>query len=341
MPITYRLATVSPPGGTPAPTLVVDEIAYSLRDVSDWLAMRRLSLKGTETMVALLEHWAHNAPLLEEAAQAILADRATGLRQAGQQIGTLTFHPPVNLPRQIFCAGANYKRHVVQIIMSQATEATKNMTAEERRTYGERLMDERAARGSPFFFVKAQSAVTGPYNPIVLPSNATQPDWELELAVVIGKRAYQVTRTQALEYVAGYTIANDVTSRDRLLRAAGDAREMGFDLAASKNAPTYLPLGPYIVPASAIADPQALRITLKLNGEIKQDESTSDMIFPVARLVEYASSFAMLLPGDVICTGSPAGNGVHYGRFLQPGDVVESSISGLGVQRNVCVAQTG
>jgi 2-keto-4-pentenoate hydratase/2-oxohepta-3-ene-1,7-dioic acid hydratase in catechol pathway len=197
-------------------------------------------------------------------------------------------------------------------------------------------MDQRAATGTPFFFVKTVSSVTGPFDPILLPRDAQQPDWELELAVVIGRRARHVSRDRALEYVAGYTIANDVTDRDRVYRRPGDAREMGMDWLASKCAPSFLPLGPWLVPAEFVPDPQRLQITLRLNGDVMQDESTADMIFPVARLVEHASAYAELLPGDVICTGSPAGNGMHYGRFLHDGDVVEGTIANFGTQRNVC-----
>jgi 2-keto-4-pentenoate hydratase/2-oxohepta-3-ene-1,7-dioic acid hydratase in catechol pathway len=112
-----------------------------------------------------------------------------------------------------------------------------------------------------------------------------------------------------------------------------------MDFALSKGAPSFLPLGPYLVPAAFVRDPQRLRLTLKLNGQIMQDEETSDMIFDVARLIEYISGSVELQPGDVICTGSPAGNGMHYGRFIQHGDVLEGTITGLGTQRTPCVLE--
>jgi 2,4-diketo-3-deoxy-L-fuconate hydrolase len=112
-----------------------------------------------------------------------------------------------------------------------------------------------------------------------------------------------------------------------------------MDWVASKCAPTYLPMGPYLVPAAFVPDPQSLRITLELNGQTMQDESTADMIFGVARLIETLSTFCLLQPGDLICTGSPAGNGMHYGRFLRPGDIVSGTITGLGTQKNPCVAE--
>jgi 2-keto-4-pentenoate hydratase/2-oxohepta-3-ene-1,7-dioic acid hydratase in catechol pathway len=248
-------------------------------------------------------------------------------------------HPPVNLPRQIFCSGANYKKHVIDLIIDEGGgPMTENMTAEERRAWATRMMDDRAANGYPYMFSKPVSVVTGAYDNIILPPHAKAPDWELELGVVIGRKARHVARAEALNYVAGYSIVNDITNRDHVFRRDA-VKAMGSDWVAAKGSPTYLPFGPYLVPAAFVPDPQNLQLTLKLNGEIKQDESTADMIFDIARQIEYLSSLVELWPGDVICTGSPAGNGTHYKRFLQEGDVVESTITGLGTQRNVCVKE--
>jgi 2,4-didehydro-3-deoxy-L-rhamnonate hydrolase len=124
-----------------------------------------------------------------------------------------------------------------------------------------------------------------------------------------------------------------------LLWRRDEVKAMGTDWVAGKSAPTYLPTGPFMLPAAFVSDPAALQLRLRLNGDIKQDESTADMLFDIPRLIEYLSSMVRLWPGDLICTGSPAGNGTHYQRFLQPGDVVESTISGLGLQRNPVVAE--
>jgi 2-keto-4-pentenoate hydratase/2-oxohepta-3-ene-1,7-dioic acid hydratase in catechol pathway len=186
-------------------------------------------------------------------------------------------------------------------------------------------------------FIGLPSAITGPYDDVVLPSWCAQPDWELELTAVIGAPAHRVSPEEALRHVAGYTIANDLTARDLVFRP--DMREIGTDWLRAKNAPGFTPLGPYLVPAEFVADPSDLRLTLKLNGETMQDESTEDMIFDVARVVSYASQTTTLLPGDLVLTGSPAGNGVHHGRLLRDGDVMESTITGLGVQRTRCVAE--
>ena len=154
---------------------------------------------------------------------------------------------------------------------------------------------------------------------------------------MIGRPARRVTRAEALDAIAGYTISNDVTTRDALIRA--DARGLGLDWLAGKCAPTFLPTGPLLVPAAHAGDPMALRITLKVNGRTMQDESTADMLFDVAALIAHISAVAELRPGDLVLTGSPAGNGAHHGVFLQPGDVMEGAITGLGTQRNRCVAE--
>lgn len=114
---------------------------------------------------------------------------------------------------------------------------------------------------------------------------------------------------------------------------------MGADWIAAKGSPSYLPVGPFLVPAAFVPDPLNLQITLKLNGQVMQNESTADMIFGVARIIEFLSAHVQLWPGDLIATGSPAGNGTHYNRFLKPGDIMEGSITGLGTQRNQCVAE--
>jgi len=290
------------------------------------------------SVLQLLEDWDTNCAALQQAAN-LLSNPANS--QQWQFISLpekqLHFHPPVDLPRQIFCAGANYRKHVIDLIVDQATGTDAALSRDERRARASALMDERAAKGAPFAFSKPASAVAGPHDPVILPPRATQPDWELELAVIIGKSARHVSRDNALAYVAGYTIVNDVTNRDLVFRK--DTGAMGADWIAAKGSPSYLPMGPYLVPAAFVPDPQNLQITLKLNGEVMQDESTADMIFGVARIIEFLSANVQLWPGDLIATGSPSGNGTHYNRFLKPGDVMEGSITGLGEIRNACVAE--
>jgi 2-keto-4-pentenoate hydratase/2-oxohepta-3-ene-1,7-dioic acid hydratase in catechol pathway len=262
---------------------------------------------------------------------------AKGRAGGGIPLSELRIHAPVE-PRQIFCAGANYRQHVIDLAMAQAPPGEDKLSREQRRAATAKMMDDRAATGNPFVFNKIASTITGPFDPIVLPRDVTQPDWELELAVIIARPAWRVSRADAFDYIAGYCIANDVTARERIYRP--DMRAIGTDWLAGKCLPTFMPLGPFIVPADFVADPQDVRLMLKLNGDVMQDESTADMLFGIARLIEYLSNRARLLPGDLVSTGSPAGNGMHYGRFLKPGDVMEGSIAGLGFIRNPCVAET-
>ncbi len=172
--------------------------------------------------------------------------------------------------------------------------------------------------------------------PLTLPAYSEVHDWELELAVVIGREAFRVSRENALDHVAGYTIVNDITTRDLVFRK--DMKEIGTDWYRSKNAPGFLPTGPFLVPASAL-DPFDARVRLELNGQVMQDASTSDLLFDVPALISAASQTTPLLPGDLLLTGSPAGNGQHWKRFLRDGDVMTGSIGGLGTQVVRCVAE--
>ncbi|WP_346433797.1 fumarylacetoacetate hydrolase family protein [Nonomuraea composti] len=274
------------------------------------------------TTRALLERWDDVLPLLREAAAAPAGE--------WRPVAELRVHAPVE-PRQIFQSGANYRTHVIELAV--AHEPAGGRPAEQVRAEVAAMMDRRAAEDQPYVFIGLPSSVTGPYDDVVIPSWCAKPDWELELAAVIGRPAYRVDPDEALEHVAAYTIANDVTAREVVFRR--DMPEIGTDWLRAKNAPTFTPLGPYLVPA-AFLDPGDLRVTLKLNGEVMQDESTKDMIFGVARLVSYVSQTVALLPGDLVLTGSPAGNGLHHGRLLRDGDVMEGTITGLGTQRNRC-----
>ncbi len=278
----------------------------------------------------LLECWGEEFARLGELAR----DPGGGWRP----VAGLAVLAPVR-PRQILQAGANYRTHVIDLAVKHA-EIRPGMTTEQVRAEVAATMDRRAAEGEPYVFTGLPSAIAGPYDDVVLPGYSEQHDWELELAAVIGREAFRVGRGQALEYVAGYTIVNDLTTRDLVFRR--DMPEIGTDWLRAKNAPGFLPTGPYLVPAAFVADPSQLRITLRLNGQVMQDESCKDMLFDVAALVAAASATVRLLPGDLLLTGSPAGNGLAHGRLLRAGDVVEGTVTGpgvdLGTQRIRCVA---
>jgi 2-keto-4-pentenoate hydratase/2-oxohepta-3-ene-1,7-dioic acid hydratase in catechol pathway len=279
------------------------------------------------TVRELIEHWI--------AAQPELSALAAAGGDEDYELDTLEVLPPVE-PRQIFQSGANYRTHVQDLAVADRAPGDTRSDAEIRAEIG-RLQDRRAATGEPYVFTGAVSAVCGAYDDVILPTGTTKNDFELELAAVIGRPARRVRPEQALAHVVGYTIVNDITTREWVWRR--DLPELGTDWFKAKNSPTFLPTGPFLVPAEFIGDPSDLQVTLRLNGQVMQDESTKDMIFDVAQIVSYCSQIATLLPGDLVLTGSPAGNGMHWGRLLRSGDVMEAEITGLGRQRNGCVAE--
>jgi 2-keto-4-pentenoate hydratase/2-oxohepta-3-ene-1,7-dioic acid hydratase in catechol pathway len=283
---------------------------------------------GPATVTALLDHWAVTRPRLAELA-----------RQAGPGDGValadLRVLAPVE-PRQIFQAGANYRSHVAEIVVSgRAPDDPRS--DEELRRFAEDFMDERARTGSPFFFSGGIAALCGPDDDVLLPPESGQVDWEAELAVVIGKSARRVPRERALEHVAGYTVCNDVSARD--LQFPTEHRPLGGDWVRAKNRPTFLPTGPFLVPADQVGDYRDLEVTFHLNGERLQHDVARNMLFDVPALIASASAATTLLPGDLLLTGSPAGNGGHWKRWLTPGDVMEAAITSLGTQRNTCVPE--
>lgn len=220
---------------------------------------------------------------------------------------------PLTYPPKVVCAGANFYSHAVEM-----GTARPDPDAE------------------PFFFFKPPTTtVIGPGEAIPLPAGeGAQVDWEVELAIVIGHRVRDVLPQEALSHVAGYLVANDVSARGRLAREGAVAGPFAFDWLGSKAQDGFCPLGPGMVPAWLVPDPQSLRLRLTVNGVTKQDQSTSDMVVPVDRLVAAASRLVTLEPGDVILTGTPAGVGLARGEFLAPGDEVVAEIEGVGTLRN-------
>ena len=209
-----------------------------------------------------------------------------------------------------YCIGLNYARHAAETGMAPPSE--------------------------PIIFSKATSALSGPFDPVVIPKNSVKADWEVELGVVIGKRAEHVSVEDALSYVAGYCTINDMSEREFQI-------EMGGQWIKGKSAPTFGPTGPYLVSADEVPNPQDLALKLSLNGEVQQDSSTSDMIFSVAEIISYMSRFMALVPGDIIATGTPEGVGMGQNpqRFLKDGDVMNLEIQGLGSQEQTAQAYKG
>jgi len=311
--MTFGLATLRAGGAA----LIVDGRAIPLADHGE-----------TRDALALLDDWDAVFPKLARIAESVppgIVDPALAAPY---------------LPRQVFCTGANYRKHVIGLIMGDPSMRGADddaATDEERRAKAEKMMDERAKTVLPYCFVKLPSCVVGPNDDVILPRNVAKPDWELELGVVIGRRAHYVAPDQAMAHVAGFVVVNDVTAREHIFRRDGSA--LGADWLSGKCFPTFLPFGPMIVPRQFVPDPYDLTIRLSVNGKVYQDESTADMMINIERQVAYLSDRVVLNPGDVICTGSPYGNGSAFGVYLQPGDVMEGTITGLGTQRNICVAE--
>lgn len=214
--------------------------------------------------------------------------------------------PPVCRPSKLVCIGLNFRDHAAESKMELPKE--------------------------PVIFFKATTSLAGPNDPVKIPRNATKLDWEVELAVVIGKKASYISEADALDHVAGFTLFNDYSERSFQL-------ERGGQWVKGKSADTFAPLGPFLATPDEIGDFRKLAMWLRVNGEYRQQGSTANMIFDVPTLVAYVSEFMTLLPGDVISTGTPAGVGLGMKppKYLSEGDVVELGIDGLGESRQLVV----
>lgn len=246
--------------------------------------------------------------------------------------------PPVQPVGPVIAAGANYREHIIQMSVAHGL-GSDGASPERLREEAAAEIDERVRTGDPYVWTGIPSAVSGAYDDIRLPDVGTDIDWELELGVVIGRTAYRVSTADALDHVAGYTIVNDLTARSLVPR--DDMAKIGTDWFRAKNQPGFFPTGPWLLPSRFVPDPAGLRMRLSLNGQVMQDATTDDLAFDVPALLSYASSIAILQPGDLLITGSPAGNGSHWKRFLTDGDVVESTIEGLGTQLNAVRGPSG
>jgi 2-keto-4-pentenoate hydratase/2-oxohepta-3-ene-1,7-dioic acid hydratase in catechol pathway len=230
--------------------------------------------------------------------------RASSLPVVGE---STRLGPPIGLPSKIVCIGLNYRDHAVESGMALPQE--------------------------PVLFFKSTTAIVGPNDPLVIPRGASKVDWEVELAVVMGRRSSYVTKEHALDNIAGFVLHNDYSERSFQL-------ERGGQWVKGKSADTFAPLGPFLATRDEIDDFANLNLWLKVNGEYRQKSSTANMIFDVPTLVSYISQFMTLLPGDVITTGTPPGVGLGMKppQYLRPGDVVELGIDGLGESRQEVIA---
>lgn len=214
---------------------------------------------------------------------------------------------PIARPSKIVCIGLNYRKHAEESGAAVPTE--------------------------PIIFLKSTTSLVGPNDDVVIPVGSKKTDWEVELAVVVGKKASYVSEEAAMDFVAGYCLHNDVSEREYQL-------ERGGTWDKGKGCDTFAPLGPYLVTPDEAGDPHNLRLWLKLNGAVVQDSNTADLIFNIPFLISYVSKFMTLLPGDVISTGTPSGVGLGMKPpvYLKPGDVMELGIDGLGEAKQQVVA---
>ncbi len=310
---TFSLATVERPGPHQEPdearqiaALVVDGRLYPL----DSLAPRRPELHAG--LFDLLQRWDAVYPELQALAEGV-GSGTGGLASDDRSTRVLT---PIRYPRAVFCTVFNY--------YDFAAEA------------GVQPPDKSEAR--PYVCIKLPHTVIGPNETIVLPATSRQVDWEVELGAVIGRPCRNAFRKDALDFVAGYTIVNDVSARDIITRP--DWPSFASDWLMSKNFDTGTPIGPYVLPKEFVPDPQQVRLKLTRNGVVQQDGSTASMIFSLAEQIAHISQTVTLQPGDVIATGTPAGVGWKRNIWLEPGDVLELEMPDLpevGVLRNAVI----
>ncbi len=278
---------------------------------------------ATLTMLNLLTDWRRNLDLLVKLSGHLGSD------EHYQLVAEAELAAPVPRPGKMLFAGANYYAHIRQFGQAGGQTPGHQFGQAGGQTFEKSKM-------APYLFAKLPDSVIGPYDPLVLPIGYEQVDWELELGLVIGQEGRSLSVERALEYVAGFVVINDITARDRTRRQ--DWPMLGSDWFISKSADTFCPMGPYLVPKEFAGEYHDLRAQLWVNEQGYQDFNTSDMIYQPEELIAWAAAVTTLRSGDVLSTGSGPGNGAAIGRWLQPGDVIEAEIAGLGRQKTPVVA---
>ena len=305
----YKLATYKSSEGPRAGIIVGD-------DVFD--AAKLTGKAAYATVMGIMADWKRAEPALKAAAA-----KAAKSKAKRQPLKKTKLLAPLRFPSAIYCAGANYADHAAEMARKEG-----NPPPVDPHTLGHKA----------WHFLKAAGAITDPGATVQISTYAKSMDWEIELAAVIGRQGKDIPQAKALSYVAGYTIANDLSARDRGRRAGvPDASPFKWDWTKHKTFEGSCPLGPWIVPASDVGDPQKLGLKLWVNGVLKQDSNTSDMIFNLAEQIEQLSAGMTLYPGDLILTGTPAGVGAGRGEFLKAGDTVKLWIEKIGELENKMV----
>jgi 2,4-diketo-3-deoxy-L-fuconate hydrolase len=307
----FRLLSYVGEKGLPRAGLLVEE-----KNVIDMELALKASKSGIEglsaiSILSVLENWENVLPLLKDMAshKSQAASAVAGL------LSDIRLEAPILYPPSIYCAAANYLDH-------------------GKEMGDKRLPDKNEAR--PFFFTKLpRQTVIGPGESIRIPYPEAKVDWEAEIGVVVGRRCRHVKASEAMAYVAGFTILNDVSDRARNFRTDWLFK---FDWLGGKSFDSSAPMGPWITPSEFISDPHNLSIQLWVNDELMQDASSRQMYYTIPEQIEYLSGLITLLPGDVISTGTPSGVGHARGIYLKPGDTVQITIEGLGTIKNPVIA---
>ena len=298
----YKLATYESRNG-PRAGIVLNDAVF---DASE--AMGRAEYAS---VTRILEDWPNADAMMRK----ITTPKGKGLPLAQTHL-----RAPVLWPSAIYCAGANYRDHAIEM----AKKMNRPLDP-----------DPRTNGGKPWHFMKSPHTIADPGATVEATYYCKKLDWEVELAAVIGRKAKKVSVEKALDYVAGYTIANDLSARDLNRRAnAADGSAFKFDWVGQKCFDGACPLGPWIVPVADIADPQNLKLKLWVNDSLMQDSNTSEMIFSVAEQIAFISTGMTLHPGDIVLTGTPAGVGAGRDEFLKAGDVVKLEIEKIGTLTN-------
>lgn len=299
--LTYCMAT-----GEAAAGILVEGCVYNVASLP--------GLSRYSSVSDILCDWPETKNLLNDAAKSVEASSDLGV-----PLADLKLLAPIPNPGAVYGCGANYTDHI-----NEMRPLLKDLPTN---------IDERELVGDePWFFVSTvRGSIVGPGAIVQKPQGSQRLDWEIELAVVIGTTARGVPVDRALEYVAGYTICNDLSARDQSIRPeVHEAMPFRVDWNSHKCFDGSLPCGPWIAPASQIPDPQQLKLKLWINDELMQDSSTDQMVFSVAQQIAKLSVNKTLYPGDIILTGTPAGVGAGRGKFLQSGDTVRMAIEGIG-----------
>ena len=326
----FSLATFAGGPAGPFAAIVLGETAFSVAgvypDYRDSARGRAGPLTATGSIQDMLEGWDHNFPVLQEIVLFIEEQGHGRFAAVSAAVDGLRVLPPVLRPGKILNAAQNFQEHVDEMIRAGNTpEGGPRWTGDRSTTM-------------PYLFLKAPGALAGAHDDIAIPRGMEKIDWEAEIACAIWKRGRRIGADDALDHVAGWMTANDVSCRDLNMRS--DRPALKSDWFGGKSHNDFAPMGPALVPKAFVADHMNLSLRLAVNGEIKQDGNTSQFIYTPEEQIEFASGIAEVEVGDIFVCGTCGGVGMGTGTFLQVGDLMETEVEGLGKMTNRLVADT-